>query len=193
MWYVYVDWTTEECPRPYYIGKGDSRRLHVKFRNRLHENIKRKYGLDRRVAFELEHEDVAFAIEQDLIRSYKTYVHGEGYVFGANFTVGGEGASGHQHTDDARRRISENHARRHGCSEETRQAIGHAHRGKIVGDNTRQAISDGTKTWWTNLTEEQRQSYRDKRNKNRPQDLDETRRKRSESLKRYFAQRRGEV
>lgn len=190
---MYVDWTTEETPRPYYVGKGDDRRLCVKFRNRLHENIKRKYGLDRRVVFQFEHEDVALAAEQELIRSYRTYVHDTEYVFGANLTLGGEGVSGHRHTDDVRRRISENHARRHGCSKETRQAIGRAHRGKVVGDDTRQAISDGTKAWWANLTEEQRQNYRDKRNKNRPQDSDETRQKRSESLKRYFAQRRGEV
>ena len=192
MVFVYVDWTTEELPRPFYVGKGNTRRLRVIYRNRLHENIRKKYGFDRRIALEVEHEDVAFVHEQELIVSYKTYALGGDGYWGANFTLGGDGPSGYRHTDDARRRIGESRIGRKCLTEEGRAAISRAHRGKIVREDTKKAISISTKTWWANLTETQRQDYRDARNKNRPVDSAETRQKRSESLKLFYARRRNE-
>jgi hypothetical protein len=121
--FVYVDYTTEEMPRPFYVGKGDVRRLKLTYRNRLHDNISKKHGVDRRVVLETENETEAFEHECSLIAEHRTYVYGEGYVFGANFTVGGEGCSGRQnsletrvkmglgrkgkkHTDEARKQMS---------------------------------------------------------------------------------------
>lgn len=91
MYFVYVDWTTGVVPRPFYVGKGDARRLKRSYRNHLHDSISKKYGIDRRVVFESEHESEAFDRERSLIAEHRTYVYGEGYVFGANFTEGGEG------------------------------------------------------------------------------------------------------
>ena len=78
--FVYVDWTTEDVPRPFYVGKGNERRIKFPRRNRLHENIANKHGLIRQVVFETDDEQLALALEQRLIEEYKTYVHGgEGY------------------------------------------------------------------------------------------------------------------
>jgi len=93
-YYVYIDYTKEESPRPFYVGKGNGHRVSVKTRNKLHSNIKNKYGMDRKIVFNTSSEKEAFDKEIELIAFYKTNVtHGEGH-WGANFTDGGEGATG---------------------------------------------------------------------------------------------------
>jgi hypothetical protein len=192
MWYVYVDWTTEDKPRPYYVGKGDAQRLKVMFRNTLHENIKRKHGFNRQVVFETNDEIAALDLETKLIAEYRTYAHGGDGYWGANFTIGGDGVSGMRHNQEVRSRISAA-LRLRSISDETRQKIGEKHRGKLVKDETRQAIKASVKLRWENLSEEQRQAYRDARNRNRLPDSIETRQKRSESMKLWHARQRGEV
>lgn len=51
-------------------------------------------------------EDLAFQTEKDLIAEYKTYVYGEGFQFGANFTIGGEGVSGNRVSLETRALLS---------------------------------------------------------------------------------------
>lgn len=75
----------------------------------------------------MEHEDAAYLLhemERKFITEYKTHIrHGKGY----NLTDGGEGAIGWIPT------------------EETKQRISDAKRGKSVSDETRQRISDSKK------------------------------------------------
>lgn len=107
-YYVYVDWTLEECPRPFYVGKGVHTRVLDEKRNIVHERIKLKYGLQRRIVFETDDEREAFDVEIKLIKEHKTYLHGDG-CWGSNLTLGGEGAAGHVVSNCAReelRRIS---------------------------------------------------------------------------------------
>lgn len=82
---VYVDWTTEEIARPYYIGKGNSRRVNHISRNDQHTNIRNKYGFTRTVVFETNDENEALLMEVDVIKRFNTF---EGW--GANLTPGGE-------------------------------------------------------------------------------------------------------
>jgi hypothetical protein len=89
---VYVDWTADSQPRPFYVGKGTVRRVADKTpRNPRHHAIVQAHGLRRVVAFTTMDERLAFDKERELISLLKTR-HDNGY--GANFTDGGEGTSG---------------------------------------------------------------------------------------------------
>jgi len=117
---VYVDYTTEEIPRPFYVGKGSQQRLQRKTRNNLHTRISLKYGYDRQVFLETDDEELAFEKERELIKEFDTFLCGGGW--GANFTMGGEGVSGipnprcrgethpmygKKHSDESKRKNSE--------------------------------------------------------------------------------------
>lgn len=161
---VYVDWTTEETPRPFYVGKGTERRLRIVTRNKLHSAIMTKYGFDRRVVFETDEEKNALDRECELIKEHNTYVYGSGW--GANFTLGGEGISGakrpwqrgenhpmygRKHTEESKRKNSESNklattGEKNGMfgkhhSEETRKKIGENQRGWHHTDESKKAIS----------------------------------------------------
>lgn len=88
--FVYVDWTTEEIPRPFYVGMGNASRIKYLVRNKLHENIRNKYGLRREIVLFTNFCEEAKSREIELIAFHRTYVYDEGN-FGSNFTRGGEG------------------------------------------------------------------------------------------------------
>ncbi len=104
MFYVYEDWTLEEQPRCFYVGKGTHSRVCQTRRNKFHTNIKQKYGMSRKVVFSTSDEEEAKNTEIRLIAERKTYVLDGGW--GANFTRGGEGSSGYKHTRLAREKIT---------------------------------------------------------------------------------------
>lgn len=148
---VYIDFTTEECPRPFYIGKGNSTRVADLKRNRLHTSISNKYGITRQIVFETDDEQEAFAKERELITEHNTCVYIEG-SWGANFTMGGEGLSGMKHSEESRRKNSESNrvaqaGERNGMfgrhhSEESRKKIGERSRNQINSDDTRRKKSE---------------------------------------------------
>lgn len=119
-YFVYVDWTTEQIPRPFYVGKGNANRLRKTYRNKLHENICRKHGFDRRVEFTTQVEEESYSKEQELIAKYKTYVYGGEDHWGANFTLGGDGVRGRHPRLSAEHRNAIRYANSHPKSEETR-------------------------------------------------------------------------
>jgi len=94
MWYVYIDYTLEENPRPFYVGKGNANRIENYNRNKHHTNIKTKYGIRREIVYQSLDEDDAFLTEIILIKEHNTFVHDTSYTFGANYTRGGEGSTG---------------------------------------------------------------------------------------------------
>lgn len=148
---VYVDYTTEENPRPFYVGKGKEQRIRGIERNKLHTRIASKYGLDRRIVFETDDEVMAFDKERELIIEHDTYVYGGGW--GANFTLGGQGTSGakfpnrhgenhpmwgKRHSDESKRKNSESN--RISCAGEKNGMFGKHHSAetrKKIGDNQR--------------------------------------------------------
>lgn len=99
LFYVYEDWTAEDVPRCFYVGKGLKNRVQYKYRNKKHNSISNKYGLNRIIVLQTESEAEAFNCETHLIELRQTYAHK--FDFGCNFTLGGEGTSG--------RKISEEH------------------------------------------------------------------------------------
>lgn len=120
-YYVYVDWTMEETPRPFYVGKGQQRRIeNIRPRNKLHENLAKKHGLDRRIEFSSSIEEESYTKERELIAQYKTYVYGgEGY-WGANFTWGGDGVRGKHPSLKPHHKEAIGRANAHPKSEETK-------------------------------------------------------------------------
>lgn len=119
--FVYVDWTLESLSRPYYVGYGSAQRVKNTKRNVHHTNVKQKYGLRREVVLITSLEDVAKREEIRLIAEHHTFVYGEGYVFGSNYTVGGDGARGHRQppASDVQREASRR-ANSHPKSDETK-------------------------------------------------------------------------
>lgn len=167
---VYVDYTTEDVPRPFYVGKGKDRRIRLRDRNELHRRISEKYGLDRRVIFETDNEDEAFAKEIALIAEHKTCIYAGDDHWGANFTLGGEGQSGtpqpdrhgdkhpmwgKHHTEESKRKNSESNkiataGEKNGMygkhhSEETKRKIGDNQRGWHHSEETRRKLSEAAK------------------------------------------------
>lgn len=92
MFYVYEDWTTEETPRCFYVGKGSLSRVNQMKRNAKHTWTSSVYGMDRRVVLATSAEQDTFTLEINLVGLRQTYY--EDNSFGCNFTRGGEGASG---------------------------------------------------------------------------------------------------
>lgn len=146
---VYVDYTVEESPRPFYVGKGSAGRVKCLFgRNQLHESIARKYGINRVVEFETDDEQESFRKERELISLYRTFMNHEPGQWGSNFTEGGDGASGWIPSAETRKKIGAA-SRLHRDSEETRKKKGEAavriHTGRKRSEETRQKLSESRK------------------------------------------------
>ena len=95
LYVVYVDYTTEENPRPFYVGKGSESRARSLKRNNKHSSIQQKFGIDRRIVSSTEHESDAFENEVKLISELHTFVNDPlSDEIACNMTLGGDGASG---------------------------------------------------------------------------------------------------
>ena len=89
----YVDKTVDDEARAFYVGKGNKDRIRKIERNDRHAEIRAERGLVRHVVkltFDDEH---ALKREVELIRQLDTYRYG-GSRYGANLTLGGDGARG---------------------------------------------------------------------------------------------------
>jgi hypothetical protein len=85
---VYVDSTIDG--KPYYVGKGNLKRVNQRHRNSLHRYFSEEHGFTRRIAFETDDEKEALLTEEKLVAELKTYAHGGEGWWGANLTRGGE-------------------------------------------------------------------------------------------------------
>ena len=100
--YVYVDCRLDDG-RPFYVGKGDVRRVRSDSRNKLHTRIAAKHGCIRIVSAPIDNKKEAFHLERMLIRKLKT----REYQGGANFTDGGDGGGpGFVPTEEQRNKMS---------------------------------------------------------------------------------------
>lgn len=109
---------------PFYIGKGDRRRANNLTRNAWHRKVVSKYGKENIIVelFACASEKEAFFREKLTISALRR----SGVVL-CNMTDGGEGASGHVH------------------SEETKAIISATHKGKLVSEETRAKMSEALK------------------------------------------------
>lgn len=95
--FVYVDQTTEELPRVFYVGKGNQRRIRHLKRNKKHTAISQRFGVHRVIVFETLDDALANECEIAKIIEYQTRANGYHVCdedFGCNFTRGGEGVTG---------------------------------------------------------------------------------------------------
>lgn len=105
--YVYEDWTLEQTPRCFYVGRGTKNRCYNKQRNQYHTHIRNLYGLDRKIVRGPVTHDEAATLECQLIAQHKTHFFGGADCWGANFSVGGEhGSYGNKQTDERRQKQS---------------------------------------------------------------------------------------
>jgi hypothetical protein len=91
LFYVYVDFTTELNPRPFYVGKGVQSRVRDKERNIVHTFMSNSHGFHRRIIFETFDETQAFDVECIMIKQFKTWSAGGSGWWGANHDLGGQG------------------------------------------------------------------------------------------------------
>lgn len=148
VFYTYVDWTLEDPPRAFYVGKGTEKRLNERERNAYWKHIAAKYGWRREPLFATK--DEAYALVQEIlgILELKTFENGVLDRWGANLTAGGEGITGHRRSEITRLKISQsisgcnhyNYGRRLSLS--TREKLSFAHNGKSLSDAHRAAIAE---------------------------------------------------
>lgn len=106
-WHVYEDWTLEDVPRCYYVGKGDDDRILKKKRNSHHTIVALLYGFDRRIVLTINDESSTFEEERRLIGVRHTHPKDPEYNgIGCNRTLGGQGNSGRIVSDETRAKIS---------------------------------------------------------------------------------------
>ena len=124
MFYTYAH--TKPDGTIFYIGKGVKRRAWKTHNRNSHwKSIVQKYGnFNVEILANWKTEEEAFKHEMLLIDCFKDL----GYLL-ANKTNGGEGASGYKHSDETKLKM------KHKTSEETKQKISIARKGKYSGKN----------------------------------------------------------
>jgi hypothetical protein len=108
IYHTYVDWTTEECPRAFYVGKGNEYRTRKPERNQKHKHVRKTFGHRREIIFSSNDENACLQKEIDLIQEYHTYYLDElaDKAVACNFTLGGDGSSGYKFTEYQKENIS---------------------------------------------------------------------------------------
>lgn len=81
--YVYIDWTLDVVPEPFYVGEGNAKRVKHAYRNKYHDNIAKKHGFKRIVVETTVTKQQAQLRETELILQHRThfYLHGRGANF----------------------------------------------------------------------------------------------------------------
>lgn len=99
VFFNYVDWTTEEIPRPFYVGKGTLTRIADTFhRNPRWKQIAAEFGHRREVVYASKDEQHVYNEEIRLITELGTFENSSPGRWGANQTKGGQGGvSGAKH------------------------------------------------------------------------------------------------
>ena len=114
--YVYAHYRLDTM-EPFYIGKGKDGRKDVLSRNTIHDNISKKHGHAVVILYNNLTEKEAFFYEREVIEDL---VFNEGYEihckncgeftrkfsYLTNFSFGGEGVSGHIHSEEERKKQS---------------------------------------------------------------------------------------
>lgn len=94
-YYVYIDYTLEEAPRPFYVGKGSNLRVKSLKRNKKHTEISTIFGIKREILYETFDENESFEKEKQYIKQFHTSVKDpEASEIVCNLTIGGDGIVG---------------------------------------------------------------------------------------------------
>lgn len=132
IFFNYVDWTLEDVPRPFYVGKGKLPRVQLHERNAYWKNIATKFGWRREIVLATKDEQFAFEEEKRRIAVLGTFEDGTPGRWGANLTEGGEGPSGRKHSQERKDAISAfmRQRKREPLSQESKERISIALKGK---------------------------------------------------------------
>jgi len=99
IFFVYLDWTSEDIPRCFYVGKGDDGRVKRRERNVYWKNIAVKFGWRREKVLATRDEAYAYEQEVNWIARMRTYEGAGEDCWGANLTIGGAGVmTGRKHS-----------------------------------------------------------------------------------------------
>lgn len=115
MFHTYIDWTAEEIPRPFYIGKGNEYRTRNPERNQKHKHVRNVFGHRREIVFSSQDERECLNREVELIQEHHTFYLDDfaDKEIACNFTKGGDGATGWVPTDEQKKNISDGVKRAH--------------------------------------------------------------------------------
>lgn len=149
LYHVYEDWTLEETPRCFYVGKGDDGRVaKLKRQSKPHRDVVQTLGQRRVVVFTTEDESLALERERAVIQERHVHPRDPEYNgIGCNRTLGGQGNSGRIVSEETCRRISEakkgktpNKVWTQAERDATSARMSLLHKGKTVSDEHRQAL-----------------------------------------------------
>ncbi len=110
LFFVYVDWTLEETPRAYYVGKGNSTRVKKVDRNKKHAFVSKNLGHRREIIWETWDEKAAFELEIQKIKEHNTFNSDHKITLDdirCNKTLGGGGSNGAKRSKEMNQRRSE--------------------------------------------------------------------------------------
>jgi hypothetical protein len=137
----------------FYVGKGKQKRcFETTNRNPHWQNITNKTDYSIELLYENLTEDVANLVEIGLITKYKH----EGVNL-CNITIGGEGSSGHKHSIQSRKVMSEKKLGKK-LTDEHKQKIGQSQIGKVITEEQKKKISQTLKG--RKLSEEHKRAIR---------------------------------
>ena len=166
----------------FYVGKGKGRRAYKPKRNSFYNNVRKSCGCKVVIIKNNLTEKEAFNLETEVIEDY-VFVFGyginiDGYkdfsnkTYLTNCSWGGEGPSGHKHSEETKQKMSENskgknkgikHTEEHNKkiseslkgennplygkkqSEESKRKNSESHKGKKASEETRQKMSESHK------------------------------------------------
>jgi hypothetical protein len=135
IFHVYVDWTDEKCPRPFYVGKGNEFRIQHYVRNKKHKFIRKTLGIQRKIVFSSTNEKECFQKEIELISKYHTFYIDDlaDKEIVCNFTKGGDGTTGWIPTTTQRENIAKGIKKAYEKNPEL---------GKLISDKAKIRMSD---------------------------------------------------
>lgn len=146
--YLYIDIDNT----PIYAGKGCRKRAWVHFNAKSHlGNILRKrkdIGIELNpIIYYCESEELAFFVEEELIRKYGRKCLNEGTLL--NITSGGEGGcqTGRILSEETKAKMSKSakNIKRHLLSDETKAKMSKSHTGRILSEETKLKIAESNK------------------------------------------------
>ena len=152
MFYIYAH-IRKDNNQPFYVGKGKDKRCFSKRgRNQYWHRIVEKCGYESKIIANNLDEELAFLAEAECIELYKHH----GYKL-VNMTNGGEGASGYQHTEAHKAKMSGNNywklvktngfaGKTHSDEQKakwaiTRKGVASPRKGVVLSDETKQKMS----------------------------------------------------
>ena len=148
----------------------------------------RKYGPENykwTILCRCSSKEMLNTMEYFYITHYKTHIDDGGY----NLTWGGEGTVGHKHTDESKEKMCLAKVGKNTNTPESRRINSEKHLGIVRSEETRKKMSDAQ------IGKKHSQETKDKISKaikNKPPDTDETRKKRSSSIKEWWSKRKND-